>query len=232
MARNGFLAAALLPALFASACALQRPLFIIPPVAPVEESFGGWVDSLESWKIAESRNGPGEEGVPEWVFRFYEGRLAEIEAEPRFAGRYVFVATNQGADLAALERWERNFCAGRDIVASVVHRTELRFARSADLYPQDKFGDYFAQVIRGISNGDFSGVAREESFWVRREMAGAEGPEAFSSRFEYLLLLSIEIEALQDTIGDILGEARARIPATREQALAMAELRETFFEGF
>ena len=233
--------ATLLLAVLFTACVGQPPQRIIVPSDPVGTRFQGWLDSLEAWQIVESQNGPGMTGLPRWVYYFYTRNIEMIESMERFNERYVFIAVNQGDNFHALRQWAENFCPEQDIVRLIVHRVEQRFVAGASLYPDDQYGEYFMRVIRGISNGEYTGAVKEELFWVRREMVRAEDNEPdymeiqapiATERFEYLVLISIDMETLQGQISQIMDNVRTTTPPTREQAAAISNIRQTFFEGF
>lgn len=229
-------------AVLLSACARSVPQRIIVPHDPVGDRFLEWTDPLEEWRIAESQSGIGEAGLPRWVRYFYGRDLLAIESMERFRDRYVFVARNQGGNFEALRQWAENFCPERDLARQIVQRVERRFVAGAALYPDDEYGEYFMRVIRKVSNEDYPGAVKEETFWVRREPVSfgevlpAYGyvPETapVTERFEYLVLVSIERETLQNQLRRIMDGVVPAVPPTREQAAAIGNIRRTFFEGF
>ena len=231
----------LLPLLFV-ACAGQPPQRIIIPRDPVETRFLERVDPLDTWRIVESQGGAGETGLPQWVRYFFAGEIRMIEAMEQFDGRYVFVGRNQGSNLGALKQWAQNFCPEQDFARMAVHRVERRMVLGATLYPDDMYGEYFTGLIRMVSNWEFPGAVKEETFWVRREMVSAENhepdnddefqTELVMKRFEYLVLVSIDNETLRNEISQIMASVRTRVPPTRDQATAINNVLQTFFEGF
>jgi len=237
-------AALLLPLLFV-ACVGQDPRRIIIPRDPVGTKFQEWVDPLETWRIIESQGGVGEIGLPLWVRHFFAGEIGMIESMNRFSNRYVFIGRNLGGNLGALRQWAQNFCPEQDLASLVVQRVEQRMVVGATLYPDDKYGEYFTRLIRTVSNWEYRGAVKEETFWVRRAMVFAENHEPgdyddygetgaglIPERFEYLVLISIDREILQNEISEIMANVRTRVPPTRDQAAAISNIRQTFFEGF
>lgn len=231
--------AAFLLSLALLSCAGRPQTHVILPRGPVEDSFGNWVEPLCAWEIVETRDGPGDSGLPDWARYFYAGQLRELEADGRFGDRYAFVGISRGAGLDALGQWADGFCPRQDFIPLLVRRVEMRFVREAALYPDDKYGDFFMRAIRAVSDGDFHGAVREDSFWVkRREISGgAEEPDFWEAprvteRFEYLVLVSVDRGELQSQLGQALDGVRTARPLTREQAAAIADIRRDFFEGF
>jgi len=213
---------------------------ILTPQAPVRDAFAE-IDPLHRWPIIATRDGPGDGGLPVWVTLSFLGEVFALEELPAFADRYVFVARNHADDLGVLSQWARNFSTRRDLAGLVVRRVERRFVADALLYPDDEYGEFFIRVIRGIWRGDPPAAAVEGSFWVQRQRppdeeeddeweTGMEG--AAAERFEYLLLVSVDRDELMEWIFDIMDAVEPSIPPTREQAAAIAGIRQTFFEGF
>jgi len=232
----------LLPFLL-TACLGQTPQRIIVPRDPVATLQDG-VDSLEVWQIIESQGGTGETGLPQWVRHFFAGEIGMIESMERFDGRYVFIGRNQGSNLGALRQWAQNFCPQQDLAGLIVHRVERRMILGATLYPGDEYGDYFTGLIRTVSNWEYQGAVIEETFWVRRKLTYIEEydpeeleywevpEERVAERFEYLVLISIDRDTLQDDIFTIMANVRTRVPPTRAQTAAINNIRQAFFEGF
>ena len=221
-------------ALLPAACGGQPPQLIIAPTAPVGERFPSLPDPLETWRIVDAQDAE----LPAWVPRFYDSGLAGMEELPEFADRYVFVGRNQGGSSAALRQWADNFCTRRDFAGLLVDRSERRFFARSLLYPEDEFGEFFIAAIRAISNGEFRGVRKEGTFWVKRRFVPDEGigdgfpPPPFTERFEFLVLVSVDRQELEEQVLRLLADLRLTVQPTREQAMAIDMIKQTFFEGF
>ena len=218
-----------------ASCVGQPPQLIITPTEPVGEKFRDEVEPLEVWAIVDSE----EARLPAWVRRFYGVEAGEVEDLPEFAGRYVFISRNRGGSFDALRQWADNFCVGRDFARLVVARSERRFVARSLLYPEDEFGDFFVAAIRALSNGEYVDIMKEDTFWVKRELI-ANGDERVdflgaplaTERFEFLVLISVDRLRLQEQVLELLSGVRPSVRPTREQALAIDTLTQTFFEGF
>jgi len=224
-----------------ASCVGLTPQRIIVPESGVETAFGDWLDPLDEWRIADSRDGPGIAYLPQWVRFFYESDVRLVEQTARFDGRYVFVARNQGSNFAALRQWADNFSPEHDLARLVVHRAERRFVTGAALYPDDEYGGFFMAAIRGIADGEYPGAVKEDVFWVRRELVAPVPDDALYGvpqsgivveRFEFLVLVSVDARTLGERILKTMDEAGRGIRPTREQAAAIANIRQNFFEGF
>ena len=199
-------------------------------------------DPLESWQIIESQNGTGDTGIPGWVRQYYDGDISGIESSEPYAGKYVFVGDNRGENFNALQRWANGFTAAQDLPGLVAQRVEQRLISQASLYPDDEYGEFFVTMIRNISDGEYSGAEKDQTFWIKRKVIvvneeieiDAEYPRAqtIAERYEFQVLLSIDREILQRQIREIMNAAKASSTATREQAAAINRVQQNFFEGF
>jgi hypothetical protein len=219
----------------ASACAARQEKKVIfrpdGPDNPPERS-----RPFDLWEITNSQNGPA--GIPDWVRFYYNNEVKEIEALGRFSGKYVLIGTHGGDNFNALQHWANGFAVDQDLPRLVTLRVERRLIASASLYPDDEYGEYFEFLIREISNAQFSGAVKEQTFWLRRKVAvsGDEADDAGNirtqERYEFLVLMSVDKETLQKQIQGIMAGIKTNVSPTRDQAAAIARIKNNFFEGF
>jgi hypothetical protein len=231
-----FLTALSLLILFAACAGRQEKKVIFRPDTtniPQEPS-----RSFDSWEITNSQNGPAD--IPEWVRWHINNEVNEIEALDRFSGKYVFIGAHGGDNFSALQQWANGFTVEQDLPRLVTLRAERRLIASTSLYPDDEYGEYFEFLIREISNGDFLGAVKEQTFWLKRKVVGngdeTDGivnvqPQA-RERYEFLVLISVDKGTLQKQIHGIMAGIKTKVSPTRDQAAAVAKIKNTFFEGF
>ena len=197
---------------------------------------------LQSWLIIESENGSTEAEIPEWVNSYFSGEARRIENLNQYRGKYVFIGENWGENLSALQQWAGNFTVLHDLPRLVATRVERRFVTSAYLYPDDEYGQYYENLIKKVSDGEFPGAVKEQTFWVKRELAeditdddeyAESGQMDIATKlYEYLILVSIDSEILKNQLIKIMNEVNTAVPPTREQAAAINRVQQNFFEGF
>ena len=230
-----FLAAACL----FSACAGQRNRIVFFPDS--EQPHTELPDPFELWDIIESKNGPGREGIPEWVRRYYDDKFNGIESLDQFGGEYVFTGENRGSSFNALMQWANGFAVEQDLPRLIAARVERRLTSAASLYPDDEYGQFFERLIRGVSDGEYPGAVKREAFWLKRRVVildeesanEDEAPqEIIIERYEFLAPISIDRETLQRQLRDIMANIRTAVSPTREQASRISRVRQHFFEGF
>jgi len=227
-------------------CAGQRGRVIFHPGSAQE---GEHPVLHETWQVIETQNGGGEAGIPEWLKLYLDtevrnNKFPEIEALDRYNGKYVFIGENRGDNINVLKQWVRVFSVTQDLPRLVAQRVERRLVTAASLYPDDEYGEYFVNMIRSISNGEFAGAVKDETFWIKRQLVIVENEDEnedefpaedipfVTERFEIFVLVSINKDVLQGQIRSIMSDVRAAVTVTRDQASAINRVQNTFFERF
>jgi hypothetical protein len=173
-----------------------------------------------------------ESDMPEWVSRYVGAGAAGIETLPEYAGRYVFIGRQIGNSLEPLRLWEEGFSVERDFPRLVSARIQERFIAGGNGNPGDEYGRYFEAVVKNASDTAFQGAARESSFWLKKRIFAEDGISPGGEIYEYLIMISIDREILQEQINMLLITARPDKPPTREQSAASMRLRLNFYDGF
>jgi hypothetical protein len=225
----------LLAILFAACTSQKNKVLFIPD--PAKDNLYGQSDPNETLQIIETKNGPGETGIPEWVHRYYESeRLRSIESLNAYSGKYVFVGENRGDNFHALQQWANSFTTAQDLSRLIVQRTEQRLIDGASLYPDDEYGEYFVILIKKVSDGEYAGAVKEQTFWLKQKVQSINTNEEDSvtvfERYVFLILVSIDKELLQNQIQKIMEEIKPAVSPTRNQTTAINRIKTAFFEGF
>jgi len=233
----------LLAAILFTACSTQQNKIIFLP-DPAQDISQEQSVLSESWEIIESQSGPGETGLPVWVRNYLDGGVRGIESLSAYSGKYVFVGKNRGDNFNALEQWARGFTAAQDLARLVVQRVERRLIASATLYPDDEYGEYFAYMIKKVSDEEYAEADKEYIFWTKQKRIAVDNENDDDSeveappadidpeRYEFLILLSVDKEILQKKIQSIMTDIKPGVAPTKDQAAAINKIRLTFFEGF
>jgi len=199
---------------------------------------------FESWEITNTQNGDGgapSGDIPDWVRWYVDNDVNKIEALDRFNGKYIFVGENGGYIFNALQQWVNGYAVEQDLPRLITRRVEQRLISSATLYPDNEYGEYFEFLIRDVSNEEFSGAVREETFWLKRKINNSsetdddlslQTSQDLQERYEFFILISIDKGTLQKQLQSIINGVKTKVPATKEQAAAITKVKKTFFEGF
>jgi len=197
----------------------------------------------KSWQIIESQSGSGENGIPAWARGYFDKGVQGIETLDTYLDKYVFVGRNRGDNFNALQQWANGFTVAQDLPRLIVQRVERRFVAAATLYPDDEYGEYFAHMIKRVSDEEYPGAVKEHIFWTKQkkipteeetetENADSEPENVVVERYEFLILISIEKEAFQTQMNTIMADIKTTIAPTRDQTAAINKIRLSFFEGF
>jgi len=236
----------LLAAFLFTACTLQKGkvVFIPDPAQNNQQEQNG---SSESWQIIETQSGHGEDGIPAWVRGYLDRGVRGIETLDAYRGKYVFVGKNRGDNFNALQQWANGFTVAQDLPRLIVQRVERRFVAAAALYPDDEYGEYFAHIIKRVSDEEYPGAIKEYTFWTKQKRIPSEAeteenadsetsPENLAAehadRYEFLILFSIDKETFQTQIQNIMADIKTASAPTKDQTTAISKIRLTFFEGF
>ena len=232
------LASAIILSILFTACVGQDKKIIFRPdtaINPLEPS-----RIFDSWEIIKTQNSQSR-SIPDWVRCHIDNDINEVEASDSFSGKYIFIGENGGSNFNALQQWANGFTVEQDLPRLVTKRAERRLVSSASLYPDDEYGEFFEFFIREVSNGEYLKAAKEQSFWLKRKIttSSAETDDDTESnsavvveRYAFLVLVSIDKETLQKQIQGIMTGIKTKTPPTRDQASAIAKIKNNFFEGF
>jgi len=210
-------------------CPGQRkniPLVIIPDnktSAEINYSIG--VDD-----IIETKNGPGNAGLPEWLFVFNDGGTTAVEKMEQYYGKYCFIGRIKGVNFEALTKWADNFLEARAFTRLAAVRIENRLISSAVLYPDDEYGVFFEKFIKKTYDVEYPNTSIEDIFWIKK--AGNEEANEPQDAYEFFAFVSIDKATMQDVINKMIAETLASVTPTRAQSNAINNVQLHFFEGF
>jgi len=227
----------LLAVFLLTACTSQKKIIFIPDSAQSEQQEQPGLS--KSWQIIESQSG---NEIPAWVRGYFDRGVQGIESLDAYRGKYVFVGKNRGDNVNTLQQWANGFTVEQDLPRLIVQRVERRFVATATLYPDDEYGEYFANMIKKVSDEEYSEAVKEHIFWTKQrkipteaeteENADSEPEDIVIERYEFLILVSIDREAFQTRMNNIMADIKTTVPPTRDQTATINKIRLTFFEGF
>ena len=222
-------------------CGTKKDAVMFRP-DPVQDKPQEQASLPESWKIINSQNGSPEKGIPTWLRSYLDKGIQGIESLDTYRGKYVFVGENRGNNINVLQQWADGFTTAQDMPRLIVQRVEKRLVASAALYPDDEYGEYFAYLIKKVSDEEYQGADKEQIFWIKQKKIpnsrendeNAETPPANDDleRYEIFVLITMDKESLQKTIQKIMADIKTNTAPTRQQKAAINIISQTFFEGF
>jgi hypothetical protein len=224
-----------------AACATEKEKIIFRP-DPVQDKPQEQTGLSESWEIIRSQNGSPENGIPAWLRGYLDRGIQGIESMDAYSGKYVFVGENRGNNINVLQQWADGFTTVQDLPRLIVQRVEKRLVASASLYPDDEYGEYFAYLIKKLSDGEYPGADKEQIFWIKQKKIPvsventdySEAPPANDDpeRYEFFVLITINKESLQKVIQKIMADIKTSKAPTKQQKTAINAINQSIFEGF
>ncbi len=170
--------------------------------------------------------------IPEWVQIYIESGNSGVEALDKFKDSYVFVGEDSGTNLNALRLWAQGFNVAQEMSRLISTRVQAKFAGAAVGSPDDEFGRYFENVVKSVSEADFSGARKDSDFWVYKRYYKPDGKTEDRVVYDYYVLTTISKEALETQLQRVLDGVVVDKPLTKEQQTAVDRVKESFYEGF
>ena len=226
--------------LILAVCGIQKKAVLRPEPVPVaiEEQ----AETVESTEIIQTQDGPGSKNLPDWLGRYINGGIPEVESSNTYRDRYIFIGKTRGSNLNALQQWADGFSVFQDFPRLAAARIESRLIADASLYPDDEYGEYFEALIKQASDAEYPGAVKESAYWiktkaiVRRENADADPDEIneplIVERYEFFVLLSIDKATLQNRVRELMASIKTGVAPTRAQEAAINRVQQSFFGGF
>ena len=164
--------------------------------------------------------------LPDWVVL----EANEIESQDLYPGNYVFKFESPRAqDLQGAQLWTRNFIAAAELSQIVRDRVQVKFAGAAagDI---DVLETYLEQLVRRVSESEFSGYRPVSDYWLQLRYYDSDGA-AEEDAYTYIVLYTIPTETLDGLIQQSLDGADAEAPASEEERSARNLVRDAFSDG-
>jgi hypothetical protein len=211
-----------------SACAGEPAKIIIQPETGPETAAPP-LPPQEERAILDYQDAGAGRKIPEWLTCFLDQGIRGVEGLENYRDSYVFVAENGGANFTALGHWAAGFTPAQDFPRLAAVRVEERMLRTAVLYPDDEYGEFFEALVKKASDAVYIGAVKEESFWIKQRYSPDNAPGR--ERYVFFVLVTVKKSELQTQLRALLAEIHPAAPS-REQAASINRLKETFFEDF
>jgi hypothetical protein len=194
--------------------------------------------------IIEHKNPAGE--IPQWLHVYLDSGERLVETAADYTGDYIFVTTEKGSGLAALERWGEYFRVEQDFSQTVFLRMYNRLIAESGGQPDYYLGNFFEAFLKKIAEHVFEGASREDDYWIKvsferdtsadidtQDESGSEsaGFEA-SEEYRYYILSKINKASFESEIMSLFWAALSEVTLEKAQAAVVSKLSSTLFSGF
>jgi len=173
--------------------------------------------------------------LPDWLAAFLGGGVEGVRRIEANTGRYFFIASNQGVNFTALNKWADNFSVERDFPLFAAARIERRLNASNTVYPDEEFGIFYETLVKNAYSGEYNGAVKEDTYWIKTKVTGEGAGEENMIRPEvyvFYVLITIDSAAMQNAFYNLFSRSFASAAPEGLQAAAINRLRQNFFTGF
>ncbi|MDR0638906.1 MAG: hypothetical protein LBG27_08425 [Spirochaetaceae bacterium] len=202
------------------------------------------VPAPRPYTVIEHKNPAGE--IPEWLQRYLDLGERLVEAADDYAGSYIFVTTEKGSGLAALEKWSEYFRVEQDFSQAVFLRMYDRLIAESEGRTDYHLGDFFEVFLKKIAEHHFEGASREDDYWLnvsfeRDSSAGMDAPDESglesagsetSEEYRYYILSKIDKASFEEEIMNLFSAAQSEVELGKAQAGTVSRLQNALFSGF
>jgi len=223
-----FVSCFLLVLIFISCVGQSNTAFIPEPdfsVYNVPENF------IEINKIISTRDGSGVGGIPDWLLAYIDGGIEAVEKLDVYNDKYVFIAENEGDNIAVLNKWSERYSERLDFPMLVASRMDKRIILSASLYPDNEYGRFYETLIKNAYSSVYTGAVKEDTYWIKIWFE-KENTWEYTERYKHFVLLTINKTALQSIIRNMMVTTSGAVTVSSAQSNAIDRLRQTIFERF
>ncbi len=151
----------------------------------------------------------GARDTPDWIFL----ETSEIEKKPEYKDVYLFKFVQQGQDVDGLRIWVRGFSEASEIARLVSTRVQDKFVGAA-AGDKDKLETYLEEVVKSVSEAQYSGARQASSYWWQVQKGNPDGSVA--QYYEYYLLYAVPKAQIDAAIKRALDDAANQVKAKTE----------------
>jgi hypothetical protein len=179
------------------------------------------VEAPPEYQIIDHKTRDFGGSVPDWVTK----SASELEGMSQYQDFYVFVDDQVGRDIEGLKLWARGFSISSEIARLVSTRVEDKFVGAA-AGDRNELETYLEEVVKSVSEAQYSGARVEQDFWVKRRKLSDNTED-----YRYLFLVTVPRQQIDAAIQRALDEAEeARNPSPNKQT-AIDRVKAAFDEG-
>ncbi len=147
--------------------------------------------------------------TPDWIFL----EANEMEGKGEYKDLYLFKYAQQGQDVDGLRLWVRGFSQASEIARVVSTRVQDKFVGAA-AGDKDKLETYLEEVVKTVSEAQYSGARKQADYWWQIQRANTDG--TVSQYYEYHLLFGVPKTQIDQAIKRALDDANGKVKAKTE----------------
>jgi hypothetical protein len=167
----------------------------------------------------------GSRATPDWIFL----EPNEMEGKGEYKDVYLFKFVQQGQDVDGLRIWVRGFAAASEIARMVSTRVQDKFVGAA-AGDKDKLETYLEEVVKSVSEAQFSGARKAADYWWQIQKATVDGN--IDQFYEYYLLWAVPRDQIDQAIKRALDDAQGKVkPKSEDEQTARDRVKAVMEQG-
>lgn len=167
----------------------------------------------------------GSRPTPDWIFL----EPNEMEGKGEYKDVYVFKFVQQGQDVDGLRVWVRGFAASSEIARMVSTRVQDKFVGAA-AGDKDKLETYLEEVVKSVSDEQYSGARKAADYWWQIQKAAVDG--SLNQVYEYYLLFAVPKDQIDQAIKRALADADGKAkPKSEDEQTARDRVKAVMQQG-
>jgi hypothetical protein len=170
--------------------------------------------------------------TPKWVEIAILGGAKEIERQPEYKEKVVFIGTAEAMNLPSAELFASRMDAQTEIASYLSTRVKDAF-KGANVANADSanFGQYGERFVASVAEAKYAGFRKDADWWVKVQTYTSEG-KADKQIYRVQQLWTMEKTMLQKQFDIILGQIAGNAPATPETKRAIDLVQNTVTKDF
>jgi len=189
-------------------------------------------------QILDYQNRNFGDAIAPWLGSYLQNGISGPESMNIYQGNYLFIASMRSSRLPVISQWIDNYSYERSFSRLVAGRIQNRLnIEISDIPPEMTFGSNYARVVKAAYEATFWGSSQLGETWILGLAAGQnetmEAEDISIPMYWGFILLAVPKETLEIQIVELISRASSGSRGmTREQNMAFAQVRESFFEHF
>ena len=176
----------------------------------------------------------GLDQLPAWVQVYVTEGVYGVENLSNYENQYCFIGEETGSNIDALQAWVANFDVPAEIARSVATRVDALFTGAASGSPDGEYGTYFENIVKTVSNANYSGARKVNDWWVHTRRYDPDQKKQYVDEYRCYVLYTIEKDLLDQQVLEMMDQvANGTKETTDAQKSAISNVRAIMeSEGF
>ncbi len=142
--------------------------------------------------------------LPIWVETYILEGITGLEDMSDFATDYCFVAETTSENLNAAQAWVEGFDMPQTIARNVSTRVEGTFSGAETGGAGDDYGTYFENVVKTMTETEFSGAKKENDWWVLTRRYDVDAKAKYVDEYRAFVLYTIPRDLLDQQVLSVI----------------------------